>query len=260
MALVGRVVGGLRALIRRKQIEREMDEEIRAYLEIAADRNVAAGMSREEALRAAHVELGGVEAVKERLRDVGWESVVDSVWQDVRYAIRGLRTSPGFATVAVLTIALGIGANTAIFSVVHAVLLRPLPYAGSDRLVRIFEHLPPRQGSEEIRRESPLANADLASFRARTTSLSHVGVHLPMMVAMTGRDGPIRLVGVRLSPAIFSMLNKAALLGRAFDARDEAPGADASSSSARRCGNGTSAATRTSSERASSSTERDIRS
>ena len=156
-----------------------------------------------------------------------WESLVDSVWWDLRDAIRGLRRSPGFAAVAILTLALGIGANTAIFSVVHAVLLRPLPYPHANQLVRIFENLPPRQGSSEARRASPLDAADLAAFRSRAKTLSHAGVQLPTIMTLAGRDGPTRLGGVRLSPAVLSMID-ARPMGRMFDARDEAPGGDTS--------------------------------
>jgi hypothetical protein len=101
MALVSRLIGGLRGLFKKRQIEKELDEELRQYLEAAVEAKVSAGMHRDDAVRAARVAMGSLEATKDRVRDVGWESLVDSVWWDLRDAIRGLRRSPGFAAVAI---------------------------------------------------------------------------------------------------------------------------------------------------------------
>ena len=134
MTTLRRLIAGLRTLLWKRHHEQDLDDELRAYLEAAVEQNMAAGMSREEALRAARISLGSLEATKDAVRDVGWESRLESVWQDVRYAFRGLRRSPGFAAVAILTLALGIGVNTAIFSVVNSLLLRALPVTAPEQL------------------------------------------------------------------------------------------------------------------------------
>src|SRR5262249_16203841 len=135
--LLHRVLSGLRALLRKDHEERNLDDEIRQFLEADVSDRMRSGMSREDALRAARAHMGSLEAVKDRTRDAGCESHLESVWHDLRYGFRSLRRSPGFAAVAVLTLALGIGANSAVFSVVNGLLLRRLPVAAPERLAMI---------------------------------------------------------------------------------------------------------------------------
>src|ERR1700761_3757336 len=127
-----------RNLLRRQQIESQLDEELRSYADMVADEKIAAGIPPSEARRTTLADLGGIEQVKQSVRDRRTGAALELLWQDVRYALRQLRRNRAFTLTAVIT--LGLGATTAIFSAVYALLLRPLPYPDADRLVFVSAH------------------------------------------------------------------------------------------------------------------------
>src|SRR6266403_497633 len=137
MSLLRNLASGLRGLFRKAQVEREMDEELRGYLDTAVHDKMRGGMTRDEALRAARIEMGGAESVKEQIRAVSWESLIQTVWQDLKFGLRLLRFNTGFAAAAILSLALGIGANTAIFQLLDAIRLRTLPVKNPQELAAI---------------------------------------------------------------------------------------------------------------------------
>src|SRR5580700_1493033 len=137
MGLWTNLTAGLRGVFRKHQAEQELDDELRDFLEKSTVEKIRAGMTREKAHRAARLEIGGVEAVKENVRSGSWETHLESLWSDLRFGARLLRFNPVFAGAAILSLALGIGANTAIFQLLDAVRLRTLPVENPQEIARI---------------------------------------------------------------------------------------------------------------------------
>jgi len=145
MRMGSRLTSALRTLLHKQRVETELDMEIRSYVDAAADEKIESGISPTEARRQALAECGGLEQVKQAVRDRRASTTVESVIQDIRYGLRQMRHNPAFTWTAVITLGLGIGATTAIFSAVYALLIRPLPHPGSSRLMEISMAWPQKQ-------------------------------------------------------------------------------------------------------------------
>src|SRR5437016_1538377 len=140
MSLFRNFATGLRSLFRKNQVDRELDEELGAYLEMEAAEKMRQGVKRKDALREVRLERGSLEVTKELVRSGGWESFVETCWRDLRFGVRTLLKSPAFTIVVILNLALGIGANTAIFTLVNAVMLKSLPIAKPAELYRLGDN------------------------------------------------------------------------------------------------------------------------
>jgi predicted permease len=219
MSILRTLANGLRSLFRRPDVDRELDDEVRHYIEMATQQNVRAGMPRDVAERAARVAFGGVEATKERVRASGWEFPVETLALDVRYAFRGLRRNPGFTAVAVATLALGIGATTAMFGVVNAVMLRPLPFAEGKRLAMIW--------TDNVRRSlhrETTSHPTILDWQRETRAFSDIAFFSAQRASLIDNDdvaGRERSRIAFVSGNLFSTLGVSAARGRTVGAADE---------------------------------------
>jgi putative ABC transport system permease protein len=209
----------LRALTRKRDVERELDEELRFHIEKQVELNVARGMSHDEARRAALATFGRVENIKEECRDARGLRPIEDMWQDLRYGVRKLLKSPGFALVAVMTLAIGIGANTAIFSVVNAVLLRPLPFERPEELVRVFGTRASRSSFSR-----PHSYLNFNDLRTQNQTFEAMAAYTGTSAALSGAESSEQITGVLSSGDIFRVLGTRPLMGRLLEAGDERPG------------------------------------
>ena len=204
----------------RGQAEEDLQEELRLHLELEHERQRDAGVPEHDAYRAARRRLGNGTLIRERTRDVwGWRWLDDLV-RDVRHAVRGLRRSPGFAATVVIVLALGIGANTAMFSIVQGLLLRPLPYPDAEAIVLAGQVRP---GGSERSAPPTLTNAELRRLWADARSFEQLAASSRIAVPWSQPGG--NLWGVAVTPSLFPLLRAKPLLGRLFTAEDALEGA-----------------------------------
>jgi len=209
----------IKQLFSRRRIYGELSEEIREHLEEKIEELVARGMSRKEATAAARREFGNVALTEEDSRSVWrWPSIED-FFMDVRVSLRMLRKSPGFTIIAVMTLALGIGANTAIFSLLNTVLLRPLPYKDAERLVTVWGYNKARGYTTDL--VSPL---DFADWRSQNHVFESMAASTDLQYTLTGRGEPALIIAYAFSADYFRVLGVEPLLGRTFLPEEEQPG------------------------------------
>ena len=205
----------LRNLIRRKRAESELEDEVRFHFERQVEKCIREGLTLNEATRRARLMFGGVEQIKEECRDARGLRILDTLLQDIRYGLRMLRRNPVFTAVAVLTLALGVGVNTAIFSIVNAVLLRPLPFHDPDRLVRIVFNNPGL-----ALRDVPFSVPELEDLRNRAGVFEEVAPAMGASVNLTGAKHPERLEMLGTTFNYFLMLGITPEIGRLFGPQD----------------------------------------
>jgi putative ABC transport system permease protein len=209
----------LRALLRKEQVEEEMDAEMRFHLLMLTRENIARGMTPERASREARRRFGRLEHIKDAAREIKGGGMLETLLQDARYGARILVKSPVFAAVAVLTLAVGVGANTAIFSVVNAVLLKSLPYHNSGRLVLL-------SAAEQSGGRGTISVPEAQDFAARLTTLEDFAAMQTQSVNLTGGAQPERVRGAFVTANFFEVFNLPPVAGRTFARGEDQPGAE----------------------------------
>src|SRR5215218_7420818 len=216
-----RLVMWLQALTSKRRVERELDEELRFHIEMEAEKHARRGVSPSEARRRASLAFGSVEGHKEAMREGRGARGVERAAFDVRFALRQLRRTPGFTVAAVLTLALGIGGNAAVFSAVNGVLLRPLAYPEPDRVVSISH----RTRGGELPARLPNSSATHSVYQTGSRSFDAMALYTTWQGSLTGREGPPEWVDVvTATRSLFDVLRVPPALGRAFTEAEDRPG------------------------------------
>ena len=224
MPLIPRLNSLWRNLFHKDRVEQEFTEEIQSYLDMLTETKIRQGLSPREARRSALMELGGVDQVQEKVREIRMGQFIETAWRDVRFGVRALVHSPIFSVVTVLSLALGIGANTAIFSVVNGLLLRPLPYPEPEQIVHVW-HTPPQQSFPGLDRFS-VSPANYVDWKAQSSAFEQMAVYTYTGLSLSTSNDPLPVIGAAVSSDFFSVLRSNAVQGRTFTPDEERPGRD----------------------------------
>jgi predicted permease len=222
MPLIPRLDSLRRNLLERDRVDRDLADEIDAYLELLIEAKIAEGLKPEEARRAASIELGGVDQVTEMVREVRVGHFIGTVWRDLLYGVRTLVKSPAFTAVAVLSLALGVGANTAIFSVVNGILLRPLPYPESERIVAVW-HTPPQESFPGMDRFS-VSPGNYLDWKEQSRAFEQMAIYQYAGLSLSAGGDPMPVTGAAVSSDFFAVLRTQVEKGRTFSPEEEQKG------------------------------------
>lgn len=215
-----RLKAAIRNFVRRSEREHDLDAELRSYVEARAAEKIADGTVAGQARRDVLMEMGGMEQLKEDVRDVRSGAWLEQLAQDLRFAFRMLRKAPGFTAVALLTLALGIGANTAIFSVIYGVLLQPLPYPEADRIANVWVYFSPQNNPR-----GHLCVADFLDWRAQNHAFEDPSANQNNLYDITGIGTPEQVFGVSVTSGFFPTMRVPPLIGRTFVNGEDSPAA-----------------------------------
>jgi predicted permease len=217
------LIAGMRALLHPAERNAQIEDELRSFFESSVENKIRSGMSPEKAQQAARIEIGSGEMVRQKVWSAGWESWVDSLVRDLRLATRQLRKSPGFAATAMLTLALGIGATTAIFTLIYDAMLRPLPFAHADRLVNVQEKV---QEWRDIYPTLPVSANHFTFWKGHSDSFAAMALMQEYSLPLGGNGRPLQADVLTATAGIFSLLQAQPQLGRAFTEAEARPGYD----------------------------------
>jgi len=223
MSLWRQITRGIRKLANRSSSDRDVNEEVQHFLDQSTAEFAARGFSPEEARRAAKIQMGNMTSVKEQVRSYGWENIVDTFFADLRYGARQLRRNPGFTAITVLTLALGIGANTAVFSVVNSVLLKPLAYPKSEELVALWQAAPGAAGLTNVSDGLRLSPSMYFTYAEQNRSFQAIGVWDSGTANITGQAEAEQVRTVNVTDGVLQTLGVPPTLGRSLSFADQQP-------------------------------------